>query len=368
MKTKGSIAKYTRWIILALILCASMILSSMHMHSGQKYPSIHAICPLGGLENLWSWAGGKGNLQKLFSGTMTLFFFTSFFALIFGRAFCGNICPFGTLQELFGKFSKRKIKVPEKADKILRYFKYLMLVFITLMAWMTATLWISPYDPYTAFAHIWSGKELFPENTIGFIILLFVLAGSVFIDRFFCKYLCPAGALYGIISKLSHLQIKRKECSLCGQCTKACPMAINVAKLDTVRSAECIACSQCITACPSKENDLQLKLFGKAVKPLAFIVMTVVLFFGSLFVFNQAGMLRLTIPGIASVKESGQYLKIADLRGSMSIEAGAAYAGMELSEFYKLMEIPLIVPRGTRLKDVSSYVPGWDFHVIKSSR
>jgi hypothetical protein len=75
--------------------------------------------------------------------------------------------------------------------------------------------------------------------------------------------------------------------------------------------------------------------------------------------------MRITPPPLSQVKESGNYLKITELRGSMSIETGAEYTGIELPEFYKLMEIPETVPKETWLRDVSSYVPGYDFHVIR---
>ena len=361
-------AKYIRWCILGVILGATMIIHYLHIHAGTMYPSVHAVCPLGGLENLWAWIGGKANLQKLFSGTMTLFFFTVIFSLIFGRAFCGYICPFGALQELFGKFSKKKLIVPKKADKPLRFLKYIVLAFVTVMAWITATIWISPYDPYTAFAHIWTGAELFGEMGIGFAILVVVLIASIFIDRFFCKYLCPAGAMYGVVSKISPTKIKRKDCSSCGLCSKACPMNIDVCTVNTVQSSECIACGQCVATCPSKGKDLNLTVFGKVIKPIVFTLAIAVIFFGSLFAFDRAGMYQVTVPTLETVVESGNHIKIIDLRGSMSIEMGALYVGMDLSEFYQLMEIPETVPKNTRLKEVVHYVPGYDFHVIKATR
>jgi polyferredoxin len=124
IKTGKNIAKYARLIIMGLILCGTMIIHYLHIRVGPRFPSVHAICPLGGLENLWAWVAGKANLQKLFSGTMTLFFFTVVFALIFGRAFCGNICPFGALQEFIGKITKNKIAIPKKIDRLLRFTKY----------------------------------------------------------------------------------------------------------------------------------------------------------------------------------------------------------------------------------------------------
>jgi polyferredoxin len=362
------ITEYTREIALAIILVVTIIIHYLHIHGGVMYPSVHAICPLGGLENLWAWVGGQANLQKLFSGTMTLFFFTLVFALVFGRAFCGNICPFGALQELMGKIWIRKFKVPEKADKVWRLFKYPILVFITAMAWITATIWIAPYDPWAAFAHIWTGSELFAEMGIGAAVLVIVLVASIFVDRFFCKYLCPAGALYGIISKISFYKIKRENCQSCGQCTNVCPMNIGISKDSTVRSSECIACGQCIAACPPENDAIKMDVFGKTVKPRVFTLLVLALFFGSLVAFNATGMYQVTIPTFSEVQEGENHLKIVDLRGSMSIEVGALYAGMDLSDFYELMEIPETVPKETWLKNVVSYVPGYDFHVMKASK
>ena len=362
------IAKCIRWIILGGVLGVTMLIHYLHINSGAMYPSVHAVCPLGGLENLWAWIGGMANLQKLFSGTMTLFFFTLVFALLFGRAFCGQICPFGALQEFVGKISKIKLKAPQKADRVLRLLKYAILAFITVMAWITATIWISPYDPWAAFAHIWMGKGLFNEMGIGFVILITVLAASIFVERFFCKYLCPAGALYGIISKISPTKIISGKCSKCGHCSGACPMNIDIRKSKRVNSAECIACTQCTAICPQQGNGLKMTLFGKAIKPLVFVLCVVVIFFGSLFGFSKAGLYQITVPTVEAVQESGNHIKIIDLRGSMSIEMGALYVGMELADFYQLMEIPKTVPKETRLKEVVYYVPGYDFHTMKATK
>jgi polyferredoxin len=361
--------KHIRIIILGLILAGTMVVHYLHIHPVEiQYPSVHTICPFGGLKNFWSWVGGQGNLQRIFSGTMTLFFFTLGFAFVFGRAFCGNICPFGALQEFFGKISKKKFSMPQKADGILRYAKYIALIFFTIMAWITATLWITPVDPWSSFAHI-SSPGLFSEYLLGFIILVIILAASIFNDRFFCKYLCPTGALFGIIAKISPTKIKRKaDCGSCGQCSKPCPMDINVSGIESVRSAECIKCGQCVSACPPKKNDLQITIFGKSIKPYIFVLATVLIFFTSIFAFQKAGLLRLTPPSLEWVLETGNFLRVNQLRGSMRIEQGAQYIGMELSDFYTLMEIPVEVPQETRLRDISRFASGWDFHVIRDSR
>jgi len=357
-------AKWLRWIILGVILGGTMFLSYMHTTGFAGYPSVHALCPLGGLENFWSWLTTGANVSKIFAGTMTLFFFTLVFALVFGRAFCGNLCAFGFLQELLGKITKKKVRIPAKLDKVLRLLKYVMLALITLTAWITLKLWISPYDPYAAFAHIWTGPELLNENLIGFIILIVVVVASVFIDRFFCRYLCPAGALYGILSKISPVKVKHDTCVMCGKCSKVCPMGIDVANMDVVTSPECIACGTCVNACPSKDKPLNFTFAGRVVKPIAFVLVTVIVFFGSILVFDALGLMQLTTPTVEAVQESGEHLSLSQLKGSMTIEEGAAYVGMDVKAFKELMEIPENVPDGTKFKDISQTVPDYNFHQV----
>lgn len=360
------ISKNIRNVILFLILICSVVLHYLHLYGGNQYPSVHALCPNGGLENLWAFLGGRSNIQKIFSGTMTLFFLTLVFSLIFGRSFCGNICPFGALFEFIGKIRKKKIEIPKNIDKYLRYLKYLILLIVTYMAWKTATLWISPYDPYTAFAHLGSGMELFSEMPIALIILIIILIVSIFINRFFCRYLCPAGALYALISKFSFLKIKRNTCLNCSTCSRSCPMGIDVKNLKEIKGGECIACSLCVNNCPDSNKYIGFNLFGKKIKTLNFLIINLIFFFGSLVILNSFGLLRFSLPKIETIQKTQDFIKFEDLKGSMSIELGAQYTGKELLEFRKLMEIPSTVPKETLLKDISNTVVGYDFHVAKT--
>lgn len=359
--------RYVRWGILGIILIGSIMLNYLHITAGAMFPSVHAICPLGGLENLQVWLSGHANLQKLFSGTMSLLFLSLGFTIIFGRTICGNICPFGALMEFIGTISPRKFSVSKQADSLLRYVKYLILAAVTGMAWITATLWVSPYDPYVAFAHMWSGADLFLDNGIGFLLLIMVLAISLLgTGRFFCRYLCPAGALFGIFSLISLTRVTRSACMECGTCAQSCPMGIEPGRKTRINDSECIGCTTCVNVCQSQKSVITMTIAGKPAKPLLFVLGTVVIFFGSIALLNISGLMQVTVPPIESIQQGNAYLNLIDLRGSMTIAEGARYTGMNRAEFYRVMEIPETVPASILLKNVKDHVPGYDFHRMKA--
>ena len=108
-----------------------------------------------------------------------------------------------------------------------------------------------PYDPWVAWAHLTSA-ELLTEFGIGLTVLIVSLVGSLVYERFFCKYLCPTGALLGLLAKVSFFRIKRDAgtCIDCGLCDRACPMNVEVATAAVVTSSECISCNECVNVCP----------------------------------------------------------------------------------------------------------------------
>lgn len=180
--------------------------------------------------------------------------------VLVGRFFCGFFCSFGAVQDLlwFGSHrlralfpGKRNLK---KADRIFRFAKYAVLFYFIIFVWSgvtavkTAGLW-QVFGQYVSFGH-WPGLK--PLLSVGGILLLVIFIGSLFVQRFFCRYFCPMGAIYSLISQASFLKIDkpRKECGKCHLCTSKCTMGMDLTKKDRIAGGECISCQKCVSWCP----------------------------------------------------------------------------------------------------------------------
>lgn len=218
--------------------------------------SLHAVCPFGGIVSLYQLFASGTLVKKIHESSLVLMVIAGFLAILFGPVFCGWICPFGTFQEwisglgkkIFGKRYNRFI--PAKLDKALRFLRYLVLGWVLYMTAVTGILMFSTVDPYHALFSFWTGEVAIP----GYIALAVVIVLSLFIERPFCKYACPYGAVLGLSNLVRVFAIKRKKetCISCGACDKACPMNIKVSGAGRVRDHQCISCLECTSeaACP----------------------------------------------------------------------------------------------------------------------
>ena len=180
--------------------------------------------------------------------------------VLVGRFFCGFFCSFGAVQDLLWLGShrlralfpgKRNLK---KADRIFRFAKYAVLFYFIIFIWsgVTAVKTAGPWQvfgQYVSFGH-WPGLK--PLLSVGGILLLVIFIGSLFVQRFFCRYFCPMGAIYSLISQASFLKIDkpREECGKCHLCTSKCTMGMDLTKKDRIAGGECINCQKCVSWCP----------------------------------------------------------------------------------------------------------------------
>ena len=166
--------------------------------------------------------------------------FTLVTTLVWGRVFCSSLCPFGALQDFIARFSPRRwqIRVPQALHDRAIYIKYAILALILVAAVVAPTLSLFQYfEPFgTLF--------FFSSSVLLWAILLALLAASVVVNRFYCRYVCPLGAALGVMSLLSPLRIRRvPQCTVCRVCEQACPTgAIRAERIDF---KECVRCDIC---------------------------------------------------------------------------------------------------------------------------
>lgn len=235
-------------------------------------PAAGFSCPIGALQAV------NGSMDFNFSFYVTGLLLA--FGLFFGRGICGWFCPFGLFQELL-----HKIPVPKsRLWKGFLYLKYIILVVFVFILPVAVTNFMGMGKP--AFCQficpagtLEGGIPLLsthPElrQTIGklFSLKMFILIATIicciFIYRFFCRTLCPLGAIYGIMNKISiyHLETDQDKCVGCGKCKNICKMEVN--PIEKPDSAECIRCGECVNVCQENALCLVFKLSNKGKSPV----------------------------------------------------------------------------------------------------
>lgn len=228
--------------------------------------SLDALCPFGGLETLWQLIATGKYVPKTHPANIVLGLGVLVGAVLAGAAFCGWICPFGTLQDALTGLRKRlrlpEMRVPRKLDVILRYGRFVVLGLILYQTIATVKLWFSSYDPYrTIFSLEWIFTPNLSEHWPAYLIAVLVLLASFFIPRAWCKYACPLGGVMSIVGHTSLLRIRRdaQDCKGCRVCETPCPIGIAVAQANPRINTNCIGCLECVEACP-RHASLQVKL------------------------------------------------------------------------------------------------------------
>lgn len=154
----------------------------------------------------------------------------------------------------------------------------------------------SPWDVFGMLATVGKTPDFsyaVTNLTIGFIFFIIIIAASALVERFFCRYLCPLGAIFAVASKVKIAKIlkPRSKCGNCRICTNSCAMGIPLYKADSINSGECINCLKCVTACPRK--NVSLSVAGEDVRPLVAGALTVAamtsMYYTGTFAANASG-------------------------------------------------------------------------------
>lgn len=215
-------------------------------------PGAVGSCPIGALQNGLS--AQRFRLPYYVLGLLL------FFGALLGRAVCGFLCPFGLWQDLLHKIPfPKKIKT-FRGDRQLRWLKYIVLLVMVILLPILVKLtpvfckYLCPSGTLSGILLALGDPALFSLMGARFAWKLGVLVSlsllSVAIYRPFCKYLCPLGAIYAPLNKISllRLDVDAGKCIGCGKCEAACGMCVNPAA--SPNHTECIRCGKCIEVCP----------------------------------------------------------------------------------------------------------------------
>ncbi len=229
-------------------------------------PGVEGFLPLSALISLKHW-WLTGSLNLVHPSAVFILLAIVAISVLLKKSFCGWLCPVGFLSELHWKFGRMlfggNLRVWKFLDWPLRMVKYLLLFFfLYAIVWQMNVRELTAfiYSPYNQVADLKMLRFFTELDRTGLIILGVIALLSLPIKNFWCRYLCPYGALLGFGSLFSPAKItrNRESCIDCELCTKACPSNIKVHQLARVHSDECMACLSCAQACPVK-NTLDLK-------------------------------------------------------------------------------------------------------------
>ena len=266
MKVKHSRIRILRAVVqwTMFVFVAALAVVKYLKETGVVIPlpeiSLHAVCPFGGVVTVYEFLSSGSLVPKLHTAALVLMSLGLVVAFFFGSIFCGYFCPLGTMQEWIGKLGKKIFKkkygklIPPAADKVMRYLRYVVLAVVVYQTAAAAKLVFVEVDPYYALFNFFTGEVAWTAIAV----LLGTMVLSLFVERPWCKYLCPYGALLGLFNLIRVFPVRRREetCINCKKCDAACPMQIKVSTGKAVRDHQCISCHECLSgaACPVKDT------------------------------------------------------------------------------------------------------------------
>lgn len=236
-------------------------------------PGVEGWLPIAGMMNTKFFLN-TGRIPPVHPAAMFLFMSFVTLSLLFRKSFCGWLCPVGILSEYLWKLGRatfrRNTFLPRWLDTGLRSLKYVLLgLFVYAVGSMPAEALAGfLQSPYGIVADVKMLDFFRYMGGTAAVVLGILAIASIFVQNFWCRYLCPYGALMGLGALLSPLRIRRRTetCIDCAKCARACPERLPVDKLVQIRSAECIGCLECVAVCPV-EDTLGLE-FVPASKPV----------------------------------------------------------------------------------------------------
>ena len=284
-----------QWSVFALTAWGGVDLYRFALQiEGGRAPSFakplspEGFLPIGSLMSFKLWVT-TGVIDTVHPAGLVLFTAALALSLLLKKSFCGWICPVGTLSELLGttgrRVAGRLLTPPRWLDVPLRSLKYALLGFFLwiilvkmpaagIREWLLTDYWkIADLKMLGFFRH----PTALATGVLGALAAL-----SLVTRNFWCRYLCPYGALLGLLSFGAVVKVQRNEerCTHCHRCTKSCPALLPVERLGRVRSPECLGCLTCVSRCPAP-GALDAALPGRrTMSPALYAALVAAVFWG----------------------------------------------------------------------------------------
>ena len=323
-------------------------------------------CPMGGLQALATYLANNSLPCSMSMVQIAMGLALLVAVVLFSKLFCAYICPIGTVQDLISKARNAmhikgvKVRNGSILDKILRIVKYALLFWIFYMTVSASELFCKNFDPYYAIATGFKGEITLWMSIVSIAVLVL---GSFIIDMFWCRYLCPLGAISNSLKfwlwigvlfgayyvsevlgagipwavllgafcltgylleifhakpklQLLHVMKDQAACNNCGLCIKKCPYHIDIKSCvnGKVDSVDCTLCGECVAACSTGALKVGV---SRKVKGGAWAIVPAVLTV-ALVAFGIWAGGKLELPtidmqwGIEKVAEDGTVTKIVD--------------------------------------------------------
>jgi polyferredoxin len=297
-------------------------------------PGVEGFLPISALMSARLWVAGQGVHPVHPAGLAILLAIVAMSAVL-AKSFCSHVCPVGTVSEAVGRIGERLLgrswQLPRFLDVPLRGLKYLLLVFFVWATWVVmdlAAVRAFLDSPYNRVADVKMLLFFTEASRLTVAVLGVLVVGSLLVRDVWCRYLCPYGALLGIVGRLAPLKVTRDHaaCTDCHQCTKVCPARLPVHAMRRVASVECTSCQDCVAACPVTTclavRPVSPTRWRPLLGPAAAIGLAVAVYLGVTTGFRLAGHWR------GSVSEAEYARRIVEIDSPVYTHVG----GMAASE------------------------------------
>ena len=290
------------WFAVAVLIGLQFYFFVYYFLNGQsgvylpRPPGVEGFLPISSLLSL-RYTIETGQLSRVHPAGLVLLVTILVMSLILRKSFCAFMCPVGLISESLGSISRkifgRRLKLSALLDYPLRSLKYLLLAFFVYALFIQMTPAAVEHflnSPYNKVSDIKMLLFFTRVSSLTFWILGILAVLSLIYEGFWCRYLCPYGALLGILTFFSPARIKRNKltCIDCEKCSKVCPQRIKVHKVKTVISDECFGCLACVEACPVRDT-LDMKIGRRKISPRKYVIAAFLAFALPILAFKIIG-------------------------------------------------------------------------------